>query len=105
MIYVAGDSHTQIFQGNSGINGPLYNDHAEGFGEHKNKFKVIHLDSPTAYNAYKRIDEINTKLTDFNKETDYLFFSFGEIDVRCHLGFQSEKQNKNYLKHLNFFFA
>ena len=76
MIYVIGDSHTQAFGGN---------------------FETIWLAAPTAYQNIKKINEIDNKLNllNVNKDVDYLFFSFGEIDVRCHLGFISENDNRS----------
>jgi hypothetical protein len=76
MVYLIGDSHTQSFGSN---------------------FKTIWLEAPTAYQNIKKINQIDNKLNslNINKDVDYLFFSFGEIDVRCHLGFISENNNRS----------
>jgi hypothetical protein len=78
MIYLIGDSHVQSAVGAN--------------------FNRIHLPAPTAYQNHKRIPEIHNNLNKFNinKHKDYLFFSFGEIDARCHLGFIADKNNKTY---------
>jgi len=78
MIFLIGDSHVQS------LTGP--------------DFKLIHLPSPTAYQNYKRIPSIEEELKKLtvNKENDILFFSFGEIDIRCHLGFISDKTSRTY---------
>lgn len=78
MVYLIGDSHVQSATGDD--------------------FIKIHLVAPTAYQNYKRITEIDKNLSNFkiNKNGDYLFFSFGEIDIRCHLGFIADKTNRTY---------
>ncbi len=96
MIWVVGDSHVNLFSGNVHINGLLYGDSANGLGEFKDQFKTVHLNPYTAYNAFTKVNEIDSHLTSFNKERDYLFFVFGEIDCRCHLGFQADSRNIGY---------
>lgn len=96
MIWVIGDSHVNLFSGNVHINGLLYGDSADGLGQFKDSFKTIHMNPYTAYNAFSKISEIDNHLTLFNKDTDYLFFCFGEIDCRCHLGFQADIRNIEY---------
>jgi|APCry1669192269_1035402.scaffolds.fasta_scaffold10503_3 hypothetical protein len=77
MIYVIGDSHTQAFDDN---------------------FTKIWLTAPTAYQNIKKIPEIDGKLSTYkiDKNNDYLFFVFGEIDVRCHLGFIADNNGRTY---------
>ena len=77
MIYVIGDSHTQAFD---------------------NNFVKIWLTAPTAYQNIKKISEINDRLSqyDIDKDKDYLFFVFGEIDIRCHLGFIADNNSRTY---------
>jgi hypothetical protein len=77
MIYVIGDSHTQAFDEN---------------------FTKIWLTAPTAYQNIKKITEIDEKLSPYqiDKDKDYLFFVFGEIDIRCHLGFIADNNNRTY---------
>ena len=91
-IYVVGDSHSQVFQGNSQIGGPEVGDNDINLGEHKMTFKTCHVGPFTAYNLHTKISNIEQVLLGFDKQTDYLFFSFGEIDCRHHLGFQSENK-------------
>lgn len=77
MFYIIGDSHTQSFD---------------------NSIKKIWLGPKIAYQCGRRIQEIENELTktNINKKEDILFFSFGEIDVRCHLGFIADKNQRSY---------
>lgn len=77
MIYIVGDSHGQSFD---------------------DSYIKLWLDAPTAYQNIKKIPEIENFLSSNNidKDKDFIFFSFGEIDVRCHLGFVAEKHNRTY---------
>lgn len=89
MIYVIGDSHSQIF--NTQETEPYY----EVFNK---TFKSKWLEAATAYNVSKHIPELTTWFSDnqFNKEKDSLLFILGEIDARVHLGPQSHKQGITY---------
>ena len=94
MIILVGDSHTEAF----------YDEWTKDY------FRKIHISLATAYNSQKHIpyieEQINnlskvntlrqTSLYSFNKEKDYIFFCFGEIDIRCHLGFKSEENNTSF---------
>jgi hypothetical protein len=62
MIFLIGDSHTRSFS---------------------NEFTKISLNAPTAYQNIKRIPEIDNELLEnnFNKDSDKIVFSFGEILV------------------------
>lgn len=89
MIYVIGDSHSQIFNTNA----------TEIYYDVFNKtFKTKWLTGATAYNISKHIPELISWLTEnlFNKENDSLLFILGEIDIRVHLGPQSHKQGITY---------
>jgi len=81
-IHIIGDSHAECF------------DHID-FG---NTFKVKHLGGVLAYNLTKQVPEIINYLdnNNINKKNDYIFFTPGEIDIRSHIGFQSEKNNITY---------
>ena len=97
MIILIGDSHTEAF-------------YDEGM---KPYFRKIHISLATAYNSFKHISYIEEQLElfdikkssqswnyDVNKEKDYIFFCFGEIDIRCHLGFKSEENNTPFKKEI-----
>jgi hypothetical protein len=89
MIYVIGDSHSQIFN----------TQETEVYYEVFNKsFKTKWLSGATAYNVSKHIPELMNWLSDnqFNKQNDSLLFILGEIDARVHLGPQSHKQGITY---------
>lgn len=94
MILIVGDSHTEAF----------YDEWADDY------FRKIHISLATAYNSQKHITYIQDQIDNLsnlhairqgptylvNKEKDYLFFCFGEIDIRCHLGFKSEENNTSF---------
>lgn len=105
MIYIIGDSHVSVFSGlDYGDDGMRHIQPEFGScytlkqGKLKpiiNKFEQripyfcpIKIGSHTAYNSYKKIDKINQVIEEYNiTENDYIFFSFGEIDIRNHIGF------------------
>ena len=97
MIILIGDSHTEAF----------YDKEMEPY------FRKIHISLATAYNSFKHISYIEEHLRlfdikkptqginyDVDKEKDYMFFCFGEIDIRCHLGFKSEENNTSPKKEI-----
>jgi hypothetical protein len=77
MIYLVGDSHVQSFN---------------------DSYVKLWLTAPTAYQNIKKISQIDSFLLSnpINKNSDYIFFSFGEIDARCHLGFVADNNNRTY---------
>ena len=81
-IHIIGDSHAECFN------------HID-FGD---TFKVKHLGAILAFNFTKQLPEIVNYLdnNNINKKNDYIFFTPGEIDIRSHIGFQSEKNNITY---------
>lgn len=89
MIYVIGDSHSQIFETKE------TEPHYESFSK---TFKTKWLQGATAYNVSKHIPELLTWFANngFNKEVDSLLFILGEIDARVHLGPQSHSQGITY---------
>lgn len=96
MIWVIGDSHADVFNGNVNINGPKYGDSLDCLLRYKEKFVGMNLGAFTAYNAFSKKQFIQSHLDSFNKNIDYLFLSFGEIDCRCHLGFHSDNKKISY---------
>lgn len=89
MIYVIGDSHSQIF------NTQETEDYYDIFSR---SFKTKWLGGATAYNISKHETELTIWLSDnqFDKNGDSLLFILGEIDARVHLGPQSHKQGITY---------
>lgn len=89
MIYVIGDSHSQIFD--TKVTEPYY----EVFNK---SFKTKWLNAATAYNVGKHIPDVTEWIykNQFDKKNDSLLFILGEIDARVHLGPQSHKQGITY---------
>ena len=111
MIYIIGDSHVSVFSGTDKTHDGFRHIQPE-FGSCYtlirgqlkpiiNKFEQkipffcpIKIGSHTAYNSFSKINKIEQVILEYNiKKEDYIFLSFGEIDLRNHIGFQSEKQN------------
>lgn len=82
MIHIIGDSHVKIFN------------------KHPN-FKCHYIPKATANNLHKEYSTSNShhklyKLLDrLNKELDQLLLSFGEIDCRLHVYYQSIKRKES----------
>lgn len=93
MIFVIGDSHSCLFSGTSIIDGNNVDPN----------FTSKRIGPYTAYNIHgKKYDVLKTiELLNVNKLSDYIFFSFGEIDVRCHIGFITDQQSVSYKKIVN----
>ena len=72
MIHIIGDSHSLMFQNIEGC--------------------IIHHVGPITMHRIGR-DGINIKNYGV-RENDFVVFTFGEIDVRCHIGIQRDKQNR-----------
>ena len=110
MIYIIGDSHVSVFSGvEKTVNG---NRHiqpefgtcytlSEGqlrpsispFEQKIPFFCAIRIGAHTAYNSFGKINKIEKVISEYNiTENDYVVLSFGEIDIRHHIGFQAEKQ-------------
>ena len=85
MIYVIGDSHSAIF---TVINNKYMTP------EYK-LVKTLNFCSYrtkpfTSYNLNTKINHIEEIIKTLNiQKNDYLIFSYGEVDIRCHLGFYS----------------
>jgi len=84
MIYILGDSHSCVFTINDNTNyinnlNKLY---------FKNVFASFRTKPYTCYNLLNKINLINNNLKQLSiKDNDYLFFCYGEVDIRCHIGF------------------
>ena len=110
MIYIIGDSHVSVFSGTDKTHDGLRHIQPE-FGtcytlsqgqlrEHINRFEQkipyfcpIKIGSNTAYNSYSKLPRIEQAIKEYNiTDNDYIFLCFGEIDIRNHIGINSEKQ-------------
>jgi len=110
MIYIIGDSHVSVFSGTDKTHdgqrhiqpefGTCYT-LTEGqlrpvinrFEQQIPYFCPIKIGSYTAYNSYNKLEKIERVIKEYNiTPEDFIFLCFGEIDIRNHIGFQSEKQ-------------
>jgi hypothetical protein len=109
MIYIIGDSHVSVFSGtdkthdgerhiqpefgtcytlSQGQLRPLIN----RFEQRISHFCPIKIGSNTAYNSFTKLPRIEQAISEYQvKDTDYVFLCFGEIDIRNHIGYQSQK--------------
>ena len=105
MIYIIGDSHVSVFSGTDktfdGLRhiqpefGTCYTLSQGQLREHINRFEQripyfcpIKTGSNTAYNSYNKLPRIEQAISEYGiTEDDYVFLSFGEIDIRNHIGF------------------
>ncbi len=110
MIYIIGDSHVSVFSGTDNTHDGLRHIQPEfgtcytlSQGQLKtniNRFEQkipyfcpIKIGSHTAYNSFDKLGKIIQAITEYNidKENDYIFLCFGEIDIRNHIGYISEE--------------
>lgn len=83
MIYIYGDSHVSSFVINNNINYIVeLNKHIK-----KNNFIVYRFGPYTCYNLINKSEYILSILKNNNNKDDIIFFNFGEVDIRCHIGF------------------
>ena len=89
MIYIIGDSHCAIFTViNDKYMVPEYQ-----LMETLN-FCSYRTKPFTAYNLKTKIGHIEEIIKTLNiQKNDYIIFSYGEVDIRCHLGFYSPDSN------------
>ena len=105
MIYIIGDSHVSVFSGTDKTHDGLRHIQPE-FGTcytlsqgqlrpHINRFEQripyfcpIKTGSNTAYNSFDKLPRIEQAISEYCiTNDDYVFLSFGEIDIRNHIGF------------------
>jgi len=108
MIYVIGDSHSSIFCGKDHIQpqwGACYTNKQGELKSPVNKFirdlpqfYSIRSGAHIAYNMWKKTELIDNLIADhtINVNTDYIFFSYGEIDIGVHIGFNADKRKVPY---------
>lgn len=109
MIYIIGDSHVSVFSGTDKTHDGLRHIQPE-FGtcytlsqgqlrQHINRFEQkipyfcpIKIGSNTAYNSYNKLPRIEQVINEYEiTSKDFIFTCFGEIDIRNHIGFNSNK--------------
>jgi hypothetical protein len=114
MIYIIGDSHVSVFSGTDTTHDGLRHIQPE-FGtcytlsqgklrEHINRFEQripyflpIKTGSNTAYNSFDKLPRIEQAISEYGvTEKDYVFLCFGEIDIRNHIGFNTDKQGISF---------
>jgi hypothetical protein len=85
MIYIIGDSHCAIF---TIINNKYMTPEYQLIKT--SNFCSFRTKPFTAYNLNTKIKHIEEIIKTLNiQNNDYLIFSYGEVDIRCHLGFHS----------------
>jgi len=90
MIHFIGDSHASIFSGNYDMQ-PIWPDRSNDILPN---FKSYRIGPATAYKLNEKENIIiNILEKQVDKQNDYVFFCFGEIDCRAHLLKQSELQS------------
>lgn len=114
MIYIIGDSHVSVFSGTDTTHDGLRHIQPE-FGtcytlsqgqlrQHVNRFEQriphfcpIKTGSNTAYNSFNKLPRIEQAILEYDvTEKDYVFLCFGEIDIRNHIGFNTDKQGISF---------
>lgn len=114
MIYIIGDSHVSVFSGTDTTHDGLRHIQPE-FGtcytlsqgqlrQHVNRFEQriphfcpIKTGSNTAYNSFNKLPRIEQAILEYGvTEKDYVFLCFGEIDIRNHIGFNTDKQGISF---------
>lgn len=114
MIYIIGDSHVSVFSGTDKTYDGLRHIQPEfgtcytlSLGQIRSKinrfeqripyFCPIKVGSYTAYNSFNKLPRIEQAILEYKvSENDYVFISFGEIDIRNHIGFNADKQGISF---------
>ncbi|NBP16687.1 hypothetical protein EBU95_20245, partial [bacterium] len=111
-----GDSHVSVFAGTDKTHDGLRHMQPE-FGscytlkdgqlkEKINRFEqkipffcAIRIGAHTAYNSYEKLQKIRDVIDQYKiTQNDYIFLSFGEIDIRHHLGYVAEMSGQTHEK-------
>jgi len=91
MIVLFGDSHTASFVINDNKN-YMIPDEKLTTNEYFNSFRTWPY---TCYNIQSKKDIIFKFLDDLEiSSNDIVFFSYGETDIRCHIGFKSDNETE-----------
>lgn len=107
MIYVIGDSHVSVFSGVDRYNNDRHIQPEFGYcytiekGQLRSKinpffqkldpFCAIKVGSWTAYQSFSKLDSIAQAIKEYRvSDNDWVFLCFGEIDIRHHIGRNSE---------------
>lgn len=109
MIYIIGDSHSSVFCGKDHIQpqwGVCYTvEHGvlkkkrNKFIQENSNFCAIRSGTQLAYNLITKYSFFDKIISDYNiDKSDYLFFSFGEIDIRHHLLVNKKKRGMTLQK-------
>jgi hypothetical protein len=113
MIYIIGDSHVSVFSGTDKTHDGLRHIQPE-FGtcytlsqgqlrQHVNRFEQkipyfcpIKIGSNTAYNSFNKLPRIEQVIEEYQiTSDDFVFTCFGEIDIRNHIGFNSDNSKES----------
>tara|TARA_Y100000389_G_C17357844_1_gene462084 strand:- start:378 stop:1073 length:696 start_codon:yes stop_codon:yes gene_type:complete len=113
MIYIIGDSHVSVFSGvDLGENGGRHMQPEFGtcytlnqgqlrnviskFEQNIPYFLAIKVGSYTAYNSINKVQKIEQVIKEYEvNENDFIFLSFGQIDIQNHLVKNSIKNNNS----------
>ena len=122
MIYIIGDSHVSIFSGvdtgNLMYDGQIHMQPEFGhcytlskgklmpiicpFIKNLPDFTAIKVGSHTAYNSFNKLPKIDQAIYEYEiGDNDYIFISFGQIDVQYHLLKNSIKNNTQIDNEIN----
>lgn len=89
MIYIYGDSHVSSFVIDNNLD---YIIESQKYIK-KNNFIAYRFGAYTSYNLINKSEYILGILQNNNKKDDNIFFNFGEVDIRCHIGFFENNNN------------